>query len=141
MWTRDYALKPHNGPSSRAVGSDTFTKPQEVTTMENTKTDEPTVARAATGSVEAAQDGDSLRAENERLRDELETALAWHEVATSRREEAEATLGRIRATLRAISGRASQYAHDATNAGHAEAAEGFHEITTRIDSARGIGHE
>lgn len=89
--------------------------------------------------MEAPQDAASLRTENERLREELETALAWHEVALSREREAYARLGGLKKSLRYAMNRAGLYAHDATNAGHAEAAEGFHELRGRIEDA--MNHE
>lgn len=71
----------------------------------------------------------------ERLRGELETALAWHDVATSRRKEAEAALGRMEAALRYTAGRARQYGAGAESAGDHEASEGFFEIAARLESA------
>ena len=93
------------------------------------------LGRPATASyVEAPQDGTDLRTENERLRGELETALAWHEVALSREREAYARLGGLKKSLRRVMNRATLYAHDATGAGHAEAVEGFYEISGQIKS-------
>lgn len=68
------------------------------------------------------------------LRDELETALAWHKAATSRRKEVEAASARMEATLSHIASRARQYAHDAEQAGHMEAAEGFREIAGKAEA-------